>query len=136
MKAFALRWIVTAFAVFVAAPLVGIHYEGLGCLFAAALLLGVANAFVRPVILLMSLPLVVFSLGFFILIVNALLLYLVSVVLPCFHVEGFGRAFLGAILISIVSWLVSAFFKGNDGRIYTVRSRSEMKRVSGKVIDI
>src|SRR5207302_928981 len=77
MQHFVFRWFVTTFAVFVAAPIVGISYgDRIGCLLAASLLLGIVNAFIRPVLLLLSLPLILVTLGVFILIINALRLKL------------------------------------------------------------
>lgn len=135
MKPFLMRWAVTTFAVFVTSPIVGIKWDGFACLLGAALLLGIINAFVRPVLLLLSLPLVLVSLGFFILIINTLMLKLVSGLVPCFHVEGFWSPFFGAILIGIVSWLVSAFFRGSDGRVYLLTHHGDIKQAQGRVID-
>jgi len=69
----------------------------------ASLLLGILNAFVRPILMRLALPLVFFTLGLFTFVINALLLILVSVLLPFFNVDSFGYAFLGALIISIVS---------------------------------
>ena len=136
MRHFVFRWIVTAFAVFVAAPVVGIDYGGsLGCLLGASLLLGIINAFIRPVLLLLSLPLILVTLGVFILIINALMLKFVAEIVPCFQVPGFWRAFFGAIIISIVSWLLSAFFRGSDGRVHVLTHHTQIRRVRGRVID-
>jgi len=135
MKAFVIRWMVTTFAVFVTAPVVGIQYEGLGCLFAASLLLGIMNAFVRPILLLLSIPFILVTLGFFILVINALMLRIVSGLIPCFRVDTMGTAFFGAILISLVSWIVSAFFRGNDGKVHTINQYSRLKEVKGRVIE-
>jgi len=74
MRHFVFRWFVTAFAVFVAAPIVGIDYTGIGCLLGASLLLGIINAFVRPILLFLSIPLILVTLGVFILIINVLML--------------------------------------------------------------
>jgi putative membrane protein len=134
MKEFVIRWFVTAFAVFVAAPIAGIQYDSFDCLLGASLLLGIANAFIRPVLLLLSLPLILVTLGLFILIINALMLRLVGAVVPCFRVTGFWSAFFGAIIISIVSWLLSAFFRGSDGRIHIVTRHTQMKQVRGRVV--
>ena len=69
-----------------------------------ALVLGILNAFVRPILMLIALPLLIFTLGLFTLVINALLLYFVGVLLaPHFQVDSFGSAFLGALIISIVS---------------------------------
>jgi putative membrane protein len=127
---------VTTFAVFVAAPIVGINYGArAGCLLGASLLLGIVNAFIRPVLLLLSLPLILVTMGVFILIVNALLLEFVGAIVPCFQVPGFWSAFFGAIIISIVSWLLSAFFRGSDGRMHVLTHHTRMKRVRGRVIE-
>jgi len=135
MRHFVFRWIVTTIAVFVAAPIVGISYgDRLGCLLGASLLLGIINAFIRPVLLLLSLPLILVTLGVFILIINALMLKFVGQIMPCFEVPSFWRAFFGAIIISIVSWLLSAFFRGSDGRVHVLTHHSQIKRVPGRVI--
>ena len=115
MRHFVFRWIITAIAVFVAAPIVGINYgDSLGCLLGAALLLGIVNAFVRPILLILSAPLILLTLGFFILIVNALMLKFVSEIVPCFKVYGFWNAVFGAIIISIVSFLLNVFLPDRD----------------------
>jgi putative membrane protein len=135
MRHFVFRWIVTTFAVFVAAPIVGINYgDRVGCLLGASLLLGIVNAFVRPILLLLSLPLILVTLGVFILIINALMLKVVSAIVPCFEVPGFWSAFFGAIIISIVSWLLSAFFRGSDGRVHMLTHHTQVRRVQGRVI--
>src|SRR5436305_14598146 len=119
MQHFVFRWFVTTFAVFVAAPIVGISYgDRIGCLLAASLLLGIANAFIRPILLLLSLPLILVTLGVFILIIDALMLKFVCAIVPCVEVAGFWSAFFGAIVISVVSWLLSAFVRGSDGRVH------------------
>jgi len=135
MRHFVFRWFVTAFAVFVAAPIVGLDYSGLGCLLGASLLLGIINAFIRPVLLLLSLPLILITLGLFIFIINALMLKFVSEIVPCFKVPGFWSALFGAIIISLVSWLLSAFFRGTDGRVHVLTHHTQVKRVSGRVIE-
>jgi putative membrane protein len=136
MRHFVFRWIVTTFAVFVAAPVVGINYgDRLGCLLGASLLLGIVNAFIRPILLLLSLPLILVTLGVFILIINALMLKVVGAIVPCFEVPGFWSAFFGAIIISIVSWLLSAFFRGSDGRVHVLTHHTQVRRVQGRVIE-
>jgi putative membrane protein len=127
---------ITTVAVMVTSGLLrGIRYDSTGSLIAAALLLGILNAFVRPVLLILSAPLILLSLGFFILIVNALMLYWVPTFVPGFHVDGFGTAFWGAIIIGIISWILSAFFKGSDGRVHILTHHAQIKRVPGRVID-
>ena len=130
------RWAITTFAVFVAAPIVGLSYnDSLSCLLGASLLLGIVNAFIRPILLILSAPLILLSLGFFILVVNGLMLLVVGQVLPCFRVPGFWSAVLGALIISFVSWLLSAFFRGSDGRVHVLTHHTQIKPVSGRVIE-
>src|SRR5947199_8611428 len=93
----------------------GIRYDTVPALIGAALLLGILNAFVRPFLLILSAPLILLTLGFFILILNGLLLLVVPSVVIGFHVDHFWSAFWGAIVISIVSWILSAFFRGSHG---------------------
>src|SRR3989441_7605345 len=136
MQHFVFRWFITTFAVFVAAPIVGINYgDRIGCLLAASLLLGIVNAFIRPVLLLLSLPLILVTLGVFILIINALMLKFVGEIVPCFEVPGFWRAFWGAIIISIVSWILSAFFRGSDGRVHVLTQHTQIRRVRGRIVE-
>jgi putative membrane protein len=135
MRHFVFRWFITAFAVFVAANIVGFGYTGIGCLLGASLLLGIINAFVRPILLFLSIPFILVTLGFFILIINALMLKVVSEIVPCFQVHGFWRAIFGAIIISFVSWLLSAFFRGSDGRVHILTHHAQIKPVQGRVIE-
>lgn len=137
MKAFLIRWLVTTLAVFLTAHVIpGIQYESTGALIAASLLLGIFNAILKPVLLLLSLPLILVTMGFFILVLNALMLELVAALVSGFHVTGFWAAFFGSILIGIVSWILSAFFRDNDGRVRIITHRSQIKQASGRVIDI
>ena len=88
----------------------GIRYDTTGSLLGAALLLGILNAFLRPVLLILSAPLILLTLGIFILVVNGLLLELVPTFVHGFHVDSFGAAFWGAIVIGIISWLLERLF--------------------------
>ena len=99
-------WLINTLAVAVAVEILHghIHCEKNTDLLLAALLLGILNAFVRPILIFFALPLLIFTLGLFTFIINALLLYFVSFLLkPDFYVDGFGFAFLGALIISVVS---------------------------------
>jgi putative membrane protein len=104
-KKFLQSWVINTLAVVVAALIVRerIHYETPLDLVVASLLLGILNAFLRPIMLLLALPLLIFTLGLFMLVINAVLLYFVGWLLPGFHVDGFWAAFWGALIISIVS---------------------------------
>ena len=137
MSAFLVRWLVTTIAVLAAERLLpGIRCDGWGALLGASLLLGIINAFVRPVLLLLSLPFIIVTMGLFIFVVNALLLLLVSKIIPPFQVDGFWTAFFGAIIISLVSWVLSSFFRGSDGKIYTITHHSSpIKPANARVIE-
>lgn len=136
MRHFLFRWLVTTIGVIVAAKIIpGIRYDTVEALILAALLLGILNAFVRPVLLILSAPLILLTLGFFILVVNGLMLLWVPALLGGFHVEGFWSAFWGAIVIGIISWILSAFFRGSDGRVHVLTHHTQMRRVSGRVIE-
>jgi len=76
----------------------------------AAFILGVANTILRPILVFLTLPITIVTLGLFLFVINGLMLWLVSIVVRGFHVSGFWGAVLGAILISIVSWILSRLF--------------------------
>ena len=139
MKSFLTRWLGTTIAVAIAEKLTDITADSWLWLAIAALLLGVINAVIRPIMLLLSLPFILVTLGFFILVVNALMLWFVGGLLSGFHVPGFSSAFFGALIISIVNWALSAVFKGNDGQYHVMTHHSDvqtgMKRVEGRVVD-
>ena len=136
MKPFVIRWLCTTLAVAVAAWMTGINYTGAWTLFAVALLLGLVNAFVRPVLMLLGLPFIVVTLGFAILILNALLFWMVSGLVPDFKVSGFGQAFFAALIVSVVNWGLSLFFRTSDGRFHVITYHGPEKPVSGRVIDV
>jgi putative membrane protein len=103
---FVVRAIFAALGLWVAARLVpGIHFDSTGSLIAAAVLLGVVNAFVRPVVFVLTLPLTILSLGLFLLVVNAAMIGLVSVLLHGFHVHGLIAGILAAIVTGLASWI-------------------------------
>src|SRR5205809_7619625 len=129
------RWAVTTIAGMVASSVIhGIRYATVASLIGASLLLGILNAFVRPFLLILSAPLILVTLGFFILILNGLLLLVVPSVVVGFHVDHFWSAFWGAIVISIVSWILSAFFRVSDGHVHVLIHHAQIKRVRGRVI--
>jgi putative membrane protein len=102
------RWVVTTLAVLVAAWMIpGLSYDNASAVILASLFLGFLNAFVRPLLLLFSIPLLVFSLGLFVPILNALLLMLVDNLVKGFHVAGFWAAFWGGLVISVVSIVIN-----------------------------
>jgi len=78
----------------------------------AAILLGIVNAVIRPIFVLLTLPLTILTLGLFLLVINALLLWVVSGLVGGFQVNGFWGAFFGSLLISFISWILSRLFVG------------------------
>jgi putative membrane protein len=113
-------WIINTLAVALAVLMLNghIHYQNKSDLLLAALLLGILNAFVRPVLLLLALPLLIFTLGLFTIIINAALLYFVGYLLrPNFYVDSFGHAILGAIIISIISITLNILTGNSKARI-------------------
>jgi putative membrane protein len=134
-------WIINTLAVVVAAILLRGHirYEKPADLIIASLLLGILNAFVRPILMLLALPLLIFTLGLFTLVINALLLYFVGVLMgPHFQVDSFGFAFLGAIIISIVSIALNALMGMGNARVtFQHRTRPpKSNKDDGPVIDV
>lgn len=110
-KAFLQRWFVTTLGVLVATGLLsGVHAEDMVALLTASLILGALNAFIRPALLLIALPLLIVTLGLFTFVINALLLYFVGYLVNGFSVASFGSALLGAIIISITSVFANTLF--------------------------
>ena len=117
MLGFVIRLLITAGGLWLADVLVaGISIAGPFTLVIAALLLGIVNAFVRPLIVFLTLPLTVVTLGLFLLIVNGMMLGLVAALLNGFHVSGIGAATLGALIVSVTGWIAS-WYIGPTGRV-------------------
>lgn len=105
---FLLRLLLNGVAVFVAAQIIpGIGVSGPGAAIVAGVALGLVNAIVRPVLILLTLPATVITLGLFIFVVNAVCLALAAWFVPGFTISGFIPALIGALVISIISWLLS-----------------------------
>jgi putative membrane protein len=116
MNGFLVRMLITAISLWLADVLLdGIHLSGIVTVLGAALVLGIVNAFVRPIVILLTLPLTILTLGLFLLVVNAMMLGLVSAMFSGFSISGFWSAIFGAIFVSFFSWLGSAFI-GSNGR--------------------
>ena len=116
MNGFLLRLAISAIGLWLATVLVkGVHIDGPWTLLFAALVLGIVNAFVRPVFLLLTLPFTILTLGLFILVINAAMFGLVAALVDGFHLSGFWAALFGALVVSLTSWLASAFI-GPRGR--------------------
>ncbi len=123
MIGFLLRLLAGAVGLWLASKIVpGIHIRDVETLALAALLLGIVNAFVRPLVILLTLPLTLLTLGLFLLVINAAMLWLVSILLHGFQVHGFIAAFWGAIVVGLVSWLASGFIS-SAGKVERIQRR-------------
>jgi len=124
MLGFFVRLLIGALGLALAAVLVpGMQIHGLATLLAAALLLGAVNATVRPVVLILTLPITVLTLGLFLLAVNAAMLALVAALLEGFVLSGFGSALAGAIVVGLTGW-IAAWYVGPSGRVEILVVRS------------
>ncbi len=107
---FLMHWAITSMALWVASHVFrGIHFADVASLLVAALLLGFANAVVRPLFIVLTLPLTLLSFGLFLLVINALMILLVSALVKGFHVSSFWTAFFASIFIAIISLLLEMF---------------------------
>lgn len=143
MKKFIQSWAINTLAVLVAVYMVpGIRFkdESLWTPFVTSLVLGILNVFIRPILMLFALPLLIFTLGLFRFVINALVLYFVGFLLPrFFEVDSFGAAFLGALVISIVSVLLNLIVGGGGSRVHFERRRpppDSGRGGDGPVIDV
>jgi putative membrane protein len=142
VKKFLQSWAINTLAVLVAVYMVpGIRFkdDSLWTPFVTSLVLGILNAFIRPLLMVLALPLVIFTLGLFTLVINALLLYFVSFLLNrYFQVDSFGAAFLGALIISVVSMLLNLLTRSSRAFVRVERRRRPpgSDSGSGPVIDV
>lgn len=131
MRGFFIRLIITALGLWIADVLLEkIAIKGTGTLVVSALLLGLVNAVIRPILLILTFPLTIVTLGFFILVVNGISLALVAWLVPEFQITGLFAATVGAIIVSLVSWVASSFI-GGSGRI----ERMHRVEVTGRRVD-
>lgn len=146
------RWVITTVAVLIAAAMLqGIHYDNSLALFGATLLLGLLNAFLRPLIILatvgiigalnfalglrvalLTLPLQILSFGFLLLAINAALLMLVTELVPTFHCDGFWTAFKGGLIVSIISLLLNSLTGSGNARIQWQRGATRPGNTANK----
>jgi putative membrane protein len=112
---FGLHWAITAFSLWVAGHLFkGIHFNSAGALVVSALLLGLANAVVRPLLVVLTFPLTLFTFGLFLLVINALMLLLVAWLVKGFKLDGFWTALWASLFISLLSLVLGAFVLGGS----------------------
>jgi putative membrane protein len=108
------NWVIYTLAILITAYLLpGVHIAGIFAALVLAVVLGLINTFVRPVLLILTLPITIFTLGIFVLILNALLILLAAAVVPGFSVDGFWWA----LAFSLVLWLVQAILKGLEREV-------------------
>jgi putative membrane protein len=143
LKRFIQNWLINTLAVLVTVLILRGHirYQNAVDLFAAALLLGILNAFFRPLMMYLALPLVILSLGLFMIVINACLLYLVHWMMgPHFEVDGFGWAMLGSVIISVISLPLNILTGGGNTRVTFGRQarprHSKPDGDDGPVIDV
>lgn len=105
-----IKWFALTAAIMVTSYLIdGITVDGISSAFLAAAVLGILNVFLRPIALILTLPVNILSLGLFTFVINAFMLILTSRLIPGFNVNGFRAAIIGSLLISIVSWAINIF---------------------------
>lgn len=114
------RWLILTAAITIASYLInGIEVSGFLSAFFAAAILGVLNVFFRPILLILTLPINILTLGLFTVVINAVLLKMASGVISGFEVHGFWSAVWGALIISLVNWLLSSFITDRGTVGYT-----------------
>ena len=120
---FLLRVVINMLAIVLAAHIVpGISIDGLLSAVAAAVLLGLVNAVVRPILVVLTLPITLVTLGLFLLVLNGLCFWMVASVVRGFHVVGFWAAVLGALFVSVVNWVVTVLVS-DSGRVQVITRR-------------
>jgi putative membrane protein len=123
MRGFVIRAAIVAIGLWVASSIVpGVEIRSGGSLIAAAVLLAFVNAIVRPILIVLTLPITLITLGLFLLVINGLMVELVSHILQGFYVSGLWPAIWTAIIVSITGWLVNGFI-GPEGRIEVIEMR-------------
>ena len=112
MKRFLIHWLVIALALWVTAYILpGVNFDSTTALAIAAIVLGLINAVIRPILTILTLPITILTLGLFYLLVNGFVFFLASKIVPGFEVAGFWWAVLGAFVVGLISWFVGSFFK-------------------------
>lgn len=128
MRGLVVRWLVSALALYLTSLIVdGIEIQGVFPLLFAAVTIGILNAIVRPVILLLTLPLNILTLGLFTLVVNAGMLWMAAQVVKGFEVHGFWSALGGWLLMSVFTFFINLLI-GESGRVEIVRVRQIVRR--------
>ncbi len=128
MKGLLVRWLMLTVAIMAAAYLLpGIQVSGVFSAFFAAAILGILNALLRPLLLLLTLPLNILSLGLFTFVINALMLMMASGVISGFHIAGFWSAVFGSLVIGVVSWLLTSMIN-DQGKMEVITLQNKRGR--------
>lgn len=123
MRGIALRWLTLTGAILLASYLIsGIHVQSFISAVGAAAILGILNAFFRPIALILTLPINILTLGLFTFVINAVMLQMASGVIGGFNVDGFWTAVFGSLIISIISWALNTFIS-EKGRVDVIDLR-------------
>ena len=127
MKGFIARTFITAFGLWIADTILpGIRFDDVVSLWLSAFLLGVVNAVVRPLVVLLTLPISFLSLGLFILVINGSMLIMVAAFISSFHIAGLGSAVIASIILGISGWLANGYI-GNQARVEVWSHRKRSK---------
>jgi len=125
LAGFFIHWGITAISLWVASLLLnGIRFSSTSALIISALLLGFANAVLRPLVVILTLPLTLLSLGFFLLVINDLMLLLVAKVVSGFKISGFWTAFFASLFISILSMALGSLAPNAETTVYRLPQHS------------
>ena len=120
-KGILIRWLILTVAIMITSYILdGIHVTGFVSALLAAAILGILNAVFRPILIILTLPINILTLGLFTFVINAVLLMMVSGVIKGFTVQGFWSAVFGSLLISLVSWVLSSFIN-DKGKVEQIR---------------
>ena len=120
MPGLLIRWLILTASIMAASYIIsGIHVSSFFSAFFAAAILGILNAFFRPILIILTLPINIITFGLFTFVINALMLKMASGIIPGFYVYGFWSAVLGSLIISIINWLLTSFVT-DQGRIERV----------------
>jgi len=127
MPGFVARVLITAFGLWVAdVALNGVWFDGAAALFAAALLLGFANAFIRPIVIFLTFPITLVTLGLFLFVVNGAMILLVDRLMDSMHVEGLWSAIVASVIVGITGWLANGFV-GNKGKVEVWKTKHDSR---------
>src|SRR5690606_38048988 len=133
MKGFVLHLVLTAAALLVVAQFVGgVHVAGFGSALLGAIVLGLVNAFVRPVMIVLTLPLTLLTFGLFLFVINALMLWLAAALVPGIAVGGFGAALLGSILLTLLNVVIEALPPDRDRPARGIPEAGAATRAAGR----